>query len=107
MGFTGILLDVRTFLSLTAVGPLAVSPASPSTVYAGTGVGGIFKSTDAGAKLEFSQYWVAGTNVRAIAVDPINPLTVYAATESCVTRALMAVTTGTPWSSILNLQQSL
>ena len=56
---------------------LAVDPTNPSTLYAGTLGGRVFKSTDMGA------HWAAINNglttiVLALAVDPTNSSTLYA-----------------------------
>jgi hypothetical protein len=63
---------------------LTIDPTTPTTVYAGTWNGGVFKTTDGGA------HWTAMNTgltsgdaecyVRALAVDPAQPATVYAGT---------------------------
>ncbi len=75
-----------------AVGALAVSPATPSTLYAGdSGMltsGGVFVSTNGGTS--WSQ---AGTgltdDINALAVAPSNPVVVYAATDTGIYRLVV------------------
>lgn len=77
------------FPTRTSVTSLAIDPSRPSTVYAGTGFGGVFKSTDAGATWAafniglpvLSPYNTFAT-IHALAVDPISPTTVYLGTYS-------------------------
>jgi photosystem II stability/assembly factor-like uncharacterized protein len=57
---------------------LAVDPASPATVYAGTSKG-VYKSTDAGST--WTHTGPDSTAIGTITVDPRNPSTVYAATQ--------------------------
>ena len=57
---------------------LAVDPASPATLYAGTDGGGVFKSSDAG--MRWSHAGLAGLAVRALLPDSSDPVTIYAGT---------------------------
>lgn len=57
------------------VGPVAIDPVTPSTVYAGTD-GGVFKSTDGG--ISWGLVGLAGTRVPALAVDPSAPAHIFA-----------------------------
>jgi photosystem II stability/assembly factor-like uncharacterized protein len=59
---------------------LAVNPATPSTLYAGTDGGGIFKSTDAGGTWSAVNTGLTSPNVRALAINPTTPATLYAGT---------------------------
>ena len=62
------------------VSTLAVDPMTPTTIYAGTVAGGVFKSTDSG-----SSWTVSGlmdTRIRALAIDPSAPTTIYSGTDS-------------------------
>lgn len=63
---------------------LAVHPANPRILYAGTDVAGVFKSVDGGATWKPSSAGLAppgqGVWIRALVIDPRNPETVYAAT---------------------------
>ena len=83
-----------THAEWTAVGPfggeitaLAVDPAAPATIYAGTISDGVYMSTNAGAS------WTAvssglpaapNTAITALAIDPAVPSTLYAGTGWCV-----------------------
>jgi hypothetical protein len=72
---------INTWTSLgpdgVVVADLAIDPANPSTVYAGTNAG-VFKSTNSGAS------WnnLLGGNVQALAIDPVTPTTLYAFSEN-------------------------
>lgn len=64
----------------TSIGPeggranaLAIDPATPSTHYAGTLGGGVFKSTDGGATWSAVNTGLTATDVRALAIDPVTP----------------------------------
>jgi photosystem II stability/assembly factor-like uncharacterized protein len=91
----------------TRVGPdagevrvLAAAPTSPSTVYAGLGVGGIFRSLDGGATWSFA---AAGLNlhdtVRALAVDARRPNILWAGTFQGIYRS---VNGGASWDLVHN-----
>jgi hypothetical protein len=72
---------------------LAVDPETPTTLYAGTDGGGVFKTTDGGAS------WNAGlTNrmVLALALDPQTPTTLYAGTYGGVFKTTDG---GASWSA--------
>ncbi len=98
---------VADLLENIAVSALAVDPADPDTIYAGTGEGyfnvdavkgmGVFKSTDGGEtwrQLEETRFpWVAEfafDYVNKIAVSPDDPKRVYVATRTGVWRHLNA-----------------
>jgi uncharacterized protein (TIGR03437 family) len=57
---------------------LAADPRTPSTLYAGTGYAGVFKSTDAGATWSFAG--LLNQIVNAVAIAPSRPSTIYAGT---------------------------
>src|SRR5262249_57364767 len=59
---------------------LAVDPLTPTTVYAGTNGGGVFKSVDAGAHWNPASTGLMTSVVVALAIDPATPTTLYAAT---------------------------
>jgi photosystem II stability/assembly factor-like uncharacterized protein len=63
----------------TYVNELAIDPANPATVYAGTG-GGLFKSTDGGGSWSQAYTGLPATSVSALSIDPANPATLYAGT---------------------------
>ncbi len=72
---------------------LAIDPQTPATLYAGTRVGGVFKSIDGGASWQAVNNGLVdasliaaarlsgqpGANVNALAIDPLTPANVYAA----------------------------
>lgn len=64
---------------------LAIDPANPDVVYAGTGFGGVFRTTNAGENwTAFNEssddVFFSGMSVTALAIDPTPPGTVYAGT---------------------------
>ena len=60
---------------------LAIDPANPATLYAGTNGGGVFKSTNGGASWTAINTGLTSTDVQALAIDPTNPTTIYAGTD--------------------------
>ena len=61
---------------------LAIDPLTPTTLYAGTSGGGVFKSTDGGAN--WSATSLTNIAVSALAIDPLTPTTLYAGTDGAV-----------------------
>lgn len=64
---------------------LAVDPTNPSTVYAGTSSGGVFKSTNGGGSWSFSSMGIQTSGdyiITGLAVDPATPTRVYATATS-------------------------
>ena len=59
---------------------LAIDPATPGTLYAGTTGGGVFKSTNGGAAWSELNNGLTNTAVQALAIDPATPGTLYAGT---------------------------
>ncbi len=57
---------------------LAVDPLTPSTMYAGTSTGGVFKSTDNGASWRPVNNGLPENEVISLLTDPVSPGTVYA-----------------------------
>ena len=55
--------------SINGVQALAIDPSSPSTMYAGTGGFGVFKSTDGGASWTAINTGLTHLRVPALAVD--------------------------------------
>jgi photosystem II stability/assembly factor-like uncharacterized protein len=74
---------------------LAIDPANPSTVYAGSDGGGVWKSFDAGASWVWAGLGVGNRQVSAIAIDPSDPETLYAGTQ---TGAWKSVDGGATWT---------
>ena len=64
---------------------LAINPAAPSTLYAGTNVagtgGGVFKSTNGGASWSAVNSGLTETKVWALAINPTTTSTLYVATN--------------------------
>jgi photosystem II stability/assembly factor-like uncharacterized protein len=63
---------------------LAVDPATPATLYAGTDGGGVYKSVDGGAHWTPANAGLTVPLLNAVAVDPAAPATLYAATADGV-----------------------
>jgi photosystem II stability/assembly factor-like uncharacterized protein len=64
------------------VGALAVDPTTPTTLYAGTENGRVFKSADGGGTWNAAHAGLTSPYpVRALAIDPTAPTTLYAATS--------------------------
>jgi photosystem II stability/assembly factor-like uncharacterized protein len=59
---------------------VAVNPMSPETVYAGTAIGGVLKTTNGGGSWGIANTALTNTTVHAVAVDPQVPSTLYAGT---------------------------
>src|SRR4051794_33972857 len=91
----------------TRVGPdagniraLAAAPSSPATVYAGLGVGGVFRSLDGGTTWSFASSGLKlQDTIRSLAVDVRRPDTVWAATYQGIYRSLNG---GASWASTHN-----
>ncbi len=62
---------------------LAIDPATPATLYAGTAFdgGGVYKSTDGGETWTGKGAGLPGSGVYALAIDPAIPSTVYCGTQ--------------------------
>jgi photosystem II stability/assembly factor-like uncharacterized protein len=60
---------------------LAIDPANPQVVYAGTEANGVFKSSDGGVTWTAANKGMLDYRISALAVDPLNPQTVYAGGE--------------------------
>ena len=50
---------------------LAINPASPGTVYAGTYEGGVFKSTDSGGTWAAASTGLTNPDIRAVVINPV------------------------------------
>ena len=63
---------------------LAVDPATPATLYAGTALAGIWKSVDSGATWSLASSGYTGDSASAIAIDPALPSTLYVGSNAGV-----------------------
>lgn len=86
------------------VSSLAIDPFDPLTVYAGTGMGVVFKTTDGG--MNWTQHVVDGAQfIMDIAVHPTTPSTIYAVGVASASGNNMAfyksVDYGDNWTSII------
>jgi len=63
---------------------LAIDPANPATLYAGSYGNGVFKSTDSGGTWVRASTGLTTLYILALVVDPAAPATVYAGTDSGV-----------------------
>jgi len=63
---------------------LAIDPAAPSSLYAGTESKGVMKSTDGGENWSVANTGLADTHVRALAIDPTTPTSLYIGTDGGV-----------------------
>src|SRR5262249_25490028 len=61
---------------------LAIDPSNPTTIYAGTWSGGVFKTTNGGASWRAVNIGLRRRNVRGVAIDPAQASILYAATTS-------------------------
>src|SRR5262249_56238059 len=59
---------------------LSIDPRDPSTLYAGTQGGGVFRSTDGGATWSAESAGLTNLTVLSVAIDPRHPSTVYLST---------------------------
>src|SRR2546428_2167842 len=63
------------------IGPLAIDPQTPATLYVGTRADGVFKSTDGGECWSAVTAGLPNLPVTALAIDPQTPTILYAGTE--------------------------
>ena len=76
---------------------ITVEPESPSTVYAGSSLRGIYKTTNSGGTWNQINAGLTELNVGTIAVDPTDPTIVYAGSPS---HCYKSTNGGTSWDSI-------
>ena len=91
-----------------SVSRIAVDPATPSTVYAGTnqysgaaGATGVFKSTDGGASWAMANSGLVDLRILGLAIDVSSPSTLFVATASGVFKS--ADSAGS-WSDLVSSQ---
>ncbi len=82
----------------SAINALAIDPASPQTIYAGSSGAGVFRSTDAGASWSTVNTGLTMLSVLSLAIDPISPQTVYAGTW--YGRVFKSTNGGGSWSAV-------
>jgi len=87
----------NTGLSNSWASVVAVDPATPSRVYAGTLGGGLFKSTNGAASWTAASNGLVYDEVDAIAIDPATPTTLYAAPS-----LFKSANAAASWSSAYN-----
>jgi len=82
----GTWLAANAGLPPVSADTLAIDPANPATLYAGTygGALGIFKSTDSGGTWTAANTGLPNVNVQTLAIDPSTPSTLYAGTQGGV-----------------------
>src|SRR5262252_5575965 len=66
------------------IGILAIDPVDPSTLYAGTPNGGVFKSVDSGLTWTPMSTGLTSPFLSALVIDPLKPATLYAGTDDGV-----------------------
>ena len=79
------------------INALAIDPATPSTLYAGTWGGGVFKSADGGASWSAVNTGLPATDVYALVIDPATPSTLYAGTNGGVFKSTNG---GAAWEAV-------
>jgi len=84
------------------INALAIDPTTPSTLYAGTWGGGVFKSADGGASWSAVNTGLTNTHIRALAIDPATPSTLYAGTYAYGGGVFKSTNGGTSWSAANN-----
>ena len=91
-----------TGAAVASIGPfggrvdsLAIDPVHPNILYAGSGRGGIYQSTDAAARWTLTA-WRTGIN--GIVVDPQDPNTLYIA-EGTVRKSMDGERVGERWGT--------
>lgn len=93
---SGTSSNLAPAMAVGSVRSLAVDPAEPTTVYAGTGQG-VFKSFDAGLSWSLSSTGLNVASALKLAMDPVTPTTIYAGGGAGV----YASTNGaTNWSAV-------
>ncbi len=67
---------------------LAIDPANPAILYAGTDGAGVFKSTDGAGHWNAANTGLTSITVNALAIDPVTPTTLYAGTSAGVYKSM-------------------
>jgi photosystem II stability/assembly factor-like uncharacterized protein len=99
----GLPTDISNSITYTSpIFIIAIDPLTPSTLYAGTSTGGVFKSTDGGNSWTTSSSGLQGSTVRvnALAIDPLTPSTLYAGTSGA--GVYKSTDRGASWAAMNN-----
>jgi photosystem II stability/assembly factor-like uncharacterized protein len=67
---------------------LVIDPDSPTTIYAGTSSGGVFKSVDSGNSWIAVNAGLSSLEISVLAINPSEPLTIYAGTPSTLSAGI-------------------
>jgi len=81
MVFAGVSAWTTSGTATADIRALAIDPAHPATLYAGTSGSGVLKSTDGGESWTPANVGLASPDVGALALDPSNPAALYAGTS--------------------------
>jgi photosystem II stability/assembly factor-like uncharacterized protein len=76
---------------------LAIDPANPAKLYAGTYGGGVFKSTDSGGTWTAANTGLTSLYVYTLAIDPSTPTSIYAGTHGGVFKS---IDSGSTWVAV-------
>lgn len=63
-----------------SISALAIDPATPTTLYAGANIGGVFKSTNGGESWSAINTGLISTYISDLEIDPKTPTILYAGT---------------------------
>jgi photosystem II stability/assembly factor-like uncharacterized protein len=85
----------RNFSPPRNISAIAINPQLPSTMYAGTSGGGVYKSIDSGNT--WTRLSTGVTLVAALVIDPVTPSTIYAATNAPSFGVIKSIDGGTSW----------
>jgi photosystem II stability/assembly factor-like uncharacterized protein len=77
---------------------LAIDPANPDTLYAGTYGGGVFKSTDSGGTWNAANTGLTNAYVFALVINPVSSATLYAGTHGG--GVFKSTDSGATWAAI-------
>lgn len=69
-------------LTSSTILTLAIDPAVPEIVYAGTSFGGVFKSTNGGINWSATNSGLTDLVTKALAIDPVTPSVIYLGTSN-------------------------
>jgi hypothetical protein len=81
-----------------SINSVVIDPQNPSTLYAGTGGFGVFKSTNGGANWAASSTGIISSLINQLVLDPGRPNILYAATAS--SRVFRSANSGVSWTPL-------